>query len=110
MLIFKPEISSLDRSVSREEVNAAFHKAKKYAKQKGLQVDYSRLKNKDLGSHEEVIFKFNHSNDSAERNIGYELNQLKLSRATADYDLDYDFKYGEANTQICKAKSLSKRL
>ncbi|MCD0491401.1 hypothetical protein LQD23_03720 [Chromobacterium violaceum] len=97
------------RSAASRAYYAVFHKAKEYAEKRGLQVDYSRLR-KDPNSHEEVIFKFKHSSNSIDRNIGYELNQLKLSRATADYDLGYDFKYGEANTQICKAKSLIKRL
>lgn len=62
------------------------------------------------GSHERVILRYKHNGGNETKVIAYILSDLKTRRKTADYRLGSDCSFGEAVSQIAKARKVIEKV
>lgn len=65
---------------------------------------------KKLGSHEKVIDSFKENTDKRLKQIGQILQQLKLKRCVADYEIHLDIKRAESAQHFHTSKGLISKL
>lgn len=108
-LLNNPDSMEIDfRNLISRSYYAVFHLSSEIAVH--FPVPINGTDYRKLGSHEQVIIKFEKHTDKRFRTIGLLIRQRKYKRANADYDIHLDIKRLETAQHFYAVKSLLAKL
>lgn len=109
VLLNNPDSTEIDfRNLISRSYYAAFHLSREIASDFPAPIDEAAYRK--LGSHEQVIIKFEKHADKYFQKLGYLINQRKSKRANADYDIHLDIKRLETAQHFHAVKELLAKL
>jgi uncharacterized protein (UPF0332 family) len=109
VLLNNPDSTEIDfRNLISRSYYSVFHLSREVATNFATPIDEAVYRK--LGSHEQVIIKFEKHADKGYQKLGYLIKQRKSKRANADYDINLDIKRLETAQHFHAVKDLLARL